>query len=193
MTCDVTITGISDAGFIVSDVYAYFDLGAGAPIAVFTFTPDPAAPGEAVTFDASLSSGLVGRVVDYHWNFGDGTTTVDTPMSYLSHTYSCTGTATATLTVTDESGQTGRTSKQLRLTPKAGLRPCSPLAAPAASFTANPATALPEQTVSFDGSGSSDPSGPISNYHWDFGDGTPTETPRPRRSPTRISAQARCL
>ena len=43
---------------------------------------------------------------------------------------------------------------------------------PNASFTRTPDTGPPPLWVNFNASGSSDPDGSISNYHWNFGDGT---------------------
>ena len=70
------------------------------PIAGFNFTPHPAAPGQAVSFDPSPSNDPDGYITGYTWNFGDGTSGVG---PYPSHTYGTAGNYTATLTVTDTS------------------------------------------------------------------------------------------
>ncbi|MEX2195138.1 MAG: PKD domain-containing protein [Thermoleophilaceae bacterium] len=48
--------------------------------------------------------------------------------------------------------------------------------APAASFTLSPPSPNTGEQVSFDGSSSADPEGPIASHTWDFGDGTPAAT-----------------
>jgi PKD repeat protein len=50
---------------------------------------------------------------------------------------------------------------------------------PTASFTVTPENPRPGQVVTFDASGSTSPNGRITNYKWDFGDGTQEETDRP--------------
>src|SRR4030043_435711 len=57
-----------------------------APIAYFTYSPSYPTPDEVITFDASASYDPDGSIVQYCWNFGDGSTiTVVNPVT--SHTY----------------------------------------------------------------------------------------------------------
>jgi DNA-binding beta-propeller fold protein YncE len=59
--------------------------------------------GRTVQLDASKSSDSDGKVVTYHWNFGDGHS-LTTSQAKVSHTYSKGGKHKVTLTVTDDSG-----------------------------------------------------------------------------------------
>ena len=100
---------------------------------------------------------------DYAWNFGDGTTgTGSTP----HHEYAAAGTYNATLTVTDNGGLTGTKTVAVEVTAPPP---------PTAFFIAN----LAFLTASFDGNGSSDVDGTITDYAWDFGDGNTGTGPTP--------------
>jgi PKD repeat protein len=97
------------------------------PTASFAAMPPEALPYDTVTFDASGSADPDGQITDYKWNFGDGTAPNDHGDDpRVEHNYQCTGTLTVTLTVTDESGQTGQTHSSYRVTPSSGIPACSP-------------------------------------------------------------------
>ncbi|MDQ3786226.1 MAG: PKD domain-containing protein [Actinomycetota bacterium] len=133
------------------------DLGGGTqpgnPTA--SFTAD--CPSLSCTFDASGSTDPDGTISSYAWDFGDGQTGTGVRPS---HTYAAAGTYTVKLTVTDDDGKTGTTSKQVQAgTPSGG--------APRAAFTVFCQWAA----CSFDGTGSTDPDGDITSYAWNFGDG----------------------
>jgi PKD repeat protein len=134
----------------------------GAPTAAFSVTSGSPAPGDDVSFDATASSPQP-SITGYTWNFGDGSTPGPpdtTPQA--DHHYAARGTYTVTLTVTTD-GQTDSTSQTITVDDP-----------PTAAFTASP-SAVPEgNQVTFDASGSSpgDSAGSITDYSWDFGDGT---------------------
>ncbi len=79
-----------------------------------SITPDPSpaaefsvtvgAAGSPTAFDASRSVTAVGTVVQYVWNFGDGSPEETTTAPTVSHTYAQGGTYTVGLTVTNSAG-----------------------------------------------------------------------------------------
>ncbi|NTW38914.1 MAG: PKD domain-containing protein, partial [Cellulomonadaceae bacterium] len=95
-----------------STVAAHYSLGATgtvadqAPTAAFT----SASSGTRTSFDASGSSDPDGTVAAYAWDFGDGQTGAGVT---AQHTYAAAGTYTVTLTVTDDRGATGATSRSV--------------------------------------------------------------------------------
>ncbi len=111
-------------------------------------------------FDASGSYDSDGRVIKYEWSYGDGETgTGKTP----HHVYRNPGTYKISLTVTDDSKTaTNKASDQLIVTVNH-----LPVADAGPDFIA-----VSEQELTFDASKSIDPDGQISEYSWDFGDGS---------------------
>ncbi|NYJ06259.1 beta strand repeat-containing protein [Petropleomorpha daqingensis] len=125
------------------------------PTASFTATPS----GLAVSVNGSASNDPGGSVASYSWGWGDGTT----PGTGVTagHTYAAGGTYTITLTVTDNGGLTGTTTRTVTVAPNTNPPPT-------AAFT----VAANGLTASVDGSGSSDPGGSIASYSWGWGDNT---------------------
>jgi glucose/arabinose dehydrogenase/PKD repeat protein len=109
-----------------------YTLGNRPPTASFTATPQSGLPPLDVTFDASASSDPDGDPIVYRFDFGDGSSTqVSTPVT--SHTYSASGTFTATLTVFDNrNGASVPATRSILV----GNRPPTPvIAIPASSAT----------------------------------------------------------
>ncbi len=144
---------------ITINVSANGDTGNRAPTAVATATPTSGSAPLAVSFNGSGSTDPDGDSLTYAWAFGDGGTAAG---ETASHTYVAGGTFTATLTVSD--GKGGSNTKALTITVQ-GNGP------PTAVVSATPTTGIAPFTVSFDGSGSTDPNNDPLTYAWNFGDG----------------------
>lgn len=124
------------------------------PTAAFT----PTVNNLSVSVNGSGSSDPDGTISSYSWNWGDGT--ANSTGATASHTYATAGSKTITLTVVDDDGTPGTTSRTVTTV--------APNTAPTASFTAS-ANGL---VVSVNGSASSDTGGSIATYSWNWGDGT---------------------
>ncbi|MBI1743683.1 PKD domain-containing protein [Candidatus Acetothermia bacterium] len=110
-----------------------------------------------VSFDGSKSSDPDGKIVEYGWDFDDGTGTGAT----TSHTYRKGGTYNVTLTVKDDKGGTATAYATITVTENQK---------PVANIVATPIQGVAPLTVQFDGSKSVDPDGTVTSYKWDFGD-----------------------
>gem|GEM_PF-4720336 len=73
-----------------------------APLDVVTVSLHTGAAPLPVNFEGSASTAVSGTIVDWQWNFGDGTTGSG---ATVTHTYTSLGNYFATLTVTDSNGR----------------------------------------------------------------------------------------
>lgn len=112
-----------------------------------------------VKLSAAGSHDPDGKIIDYHWDFGDGSTS---DRIKVEHKYKSTGKYHVTLTVTDNSNTQSAVQSI--------SRDVIVNAPPVAQFN-GPNRAAPGQTLSFDASASHDPDGRIVRYSWNFGDG----------------------
>ncbi|MBV9802339.1 MAG: PKD domain-containing protein, partial [Solirubrobacterales bacterium] len=133
-----------------------------APTSAFTQSAPAVLPGATVSFDGSTSTAAAGgSIADYSWNFGDGTTGQDGhTVATTSHTFNTPGVYTVTLTTTDDLGATAAVSHQVTVDD------------PAAAFTSAQSTGT---TESFNAAGTTDPESTITDYSWNFGDGSSTD------------------
>jgi PKD repeat protein len=138
-------------------------VNADEPQAVANLEYIAVAPGEIVYFDGSGSRPGENDIVEYHWGFGDGNMAVGL---FVEHTYTQEGLHQATLTVTD---QTGNTYTDTFLVMVRGTSPVPHMAGPA--LLAETAASGGQWSATFDASGSSDDTS-IATYIWDFGDGS---------------------
>lgn len=82
------------------------------PVAAFSFTPRRAGVGEAVSFEATMSSDPDGEVVSFLWDFGDGGT--DSGLM-VKHAYYEPGLYEVTLAVTDDDEATNKTTQIIQV------------------------------------------------------------------------------
>jgi len=138
-----------------------------APVAKFT-CPASAQMGKPIVFDANQSTVQSGNILQWNWDFGDGTYGEG---KKLEHTYDESGYYVVKLTVsTDSKTDCNKTSKQKTIN----------INAPPVAQATSDGLKRPEkddrlvgvnQIVTFNGSSSRDPDGVIASYDWDFGDG----------------------
>lgn len=84
------------------------------PIASFTASPLSGRAPLQVQFDAAASFDPDGTIISFDWETGDGATLIGFQPSY---TYSSPGTYSTILTVTDNEGTTGTTTKTIQVNP----------------------------------------------------------------------------
>lgn len=121
------------------------------PTAKATATPDAGAKPLTVSFSSAGSSDPFGKTLKYSWKFGDGgTSTAANP----THTYTASGTYTATLTVRNGT-QTGKATTTVVV----GQKP------PTASITA-PSTYSAGDTINFSGTASDPVDGTLPPYRY---------------------------
>jgi PKD repeat protein len=121
--------------------------------------PSTVQQGTGVTFDGSGSQSL-SPIVDYQWNFGDGTIVSG---SSVSHVYNKPGNFDVSLTVVAQNGLRGSARQQIR------VDDVTIAAKPVAVINA-PTSGQLGQQINFDASGST-AAGQIVSYAWNFGDG----------------------
>ncbi|MEM2568117.1 MAG: PKD domain-containing protein [Candidatus Bathyarchaeia archaeon] len=144
------------------------------PQASFVYWPATPYENQTVQFDASSSTpeGYNDAITSYKWNFGDGTPPITETDPYITHKYLNAGTYIITLNVTDSEGLWSITQKPIIILPEFG---------PTANFTWSPSNPVINENITFDASlstpGWSKTKGdysPITQYTWNFGDGTGT-------------------
>jgi PKD repeat protein len=128
------------------------------PEALFALRPAQGTAPLTVTCDGSLSYDEDGKIVEYVWDFGDGSHGLG---PVVSHTYKTGGTYRVRLQVFDEQGL----SSERETTVKVDFPP------PEASFSYVPWRPGTGELITFDASDSHSPNGEIVEYRWSFGDG----------------------
>ena len=120
------------------------------------------AENQPIVFDAGNSYDSDGEIVNYSWDFDDGTTADG---KAIEHSYSKAGIYKALLTVTDNSGTSSNTDTDEKII----IVNDRPIAVSGTNIYQT------KPYVSFDASKSKDEDGQISYYEWDVGDATKTQ------------------
>ena len=82
------------------------------PSANFSFSPAKPSVGATMSIDGSQSRDPDGTIIEYRWNFGDGTAETTTSAA-ATHRFSHVGTYNVTLTTVDSDGGEGKTAQIL--------------------------------------------------------------------------------
>ncbi|MFT7595602.1 MAG: PKD repeat protein [Paracoccaceae bacterium] len=155
----VSLTVKDNSGVINNTAIDRMRVGVNAPPVPHFSIPDrPVSVSEAALLDASMTTDADGEVLSYQWDFGDGARGEGKVVDYA---WTKAGKYTVTLTVVDDSGTTSARqtiSMQIQID-----------AAPVADT--GPDQNVTASVVLFDGSGSVDADGKVTEWIWDFGDG----------------------
>ncbi len=136
------------------------------PVANFTYS----CVQNVCTFDGRSSTDESPATLTYSWNFGSGSGSGPLP----TRTYTSPGTYTVTLTVRDENGLSGVTSRLVTIAEPAGNQPPVPVISPP-SCTA--------RTCNFSSADTEDPDvGDSFTRLWNFGDGTTSTSTSPSKT-----------
>ena len=116
-TYNVTLTVSDDAGNKATATQGV-TVGASSPgglSAAFTFSPTSPVQDTAVNFNASTSTSA-DPIVEYRWNFGDGSTTTRTSPT-VAHTFANPGTYVVTLRIKDSKDRTSTVTANVTIAP----------------------------------------------------------------------------
>lgn len=159
-TFNVTLIVEDESGVISNSSITSFNVALNYSPVANAGSDKIIAPGETVEFDASLSTDSDGIVKTYSWEFGDGAKSTGIR---VKHSYDKVGRYAVLLRVEDDSNSpcnfgTDKISVWVNSPPEVEI--------------GNDKIAAVDETVKFDGSQSFDSDGEITEYFWDFGDGT---------------------
>ncbi len=152
----VSLTVVDDSNATASCIRT-IEVENRLPHALFSFTPSNPQPEDAIYFTSECFD-EDGSIVFYNWSFGDGEySTEENPV----HVYAEKGEYLVTLVVEDNDGGRNETAVLIKVN--------SP---PIANFSWQPSMPTDIDEITFNASQSYDLDGYITNYTWDFGDGS---------------------
>ncbi len=166
-TYTATLTVTDNQGGTDTDT-ATVTIGSGGgnqpPVAEANGPYSGPAGGRGIQFSSAGSMDPDGSIVSYSWNFGDGSP--PSAQANPRHIYKAPGTYTATLTVTDDQGETDMDTATVMVGGSGNQPPVAEANGPYSGIAGG-------RAVGFSSAGSLDPDGSIVSYSWNFGDGSP--------------------
>ena len=164
---NVTLTVTDDDGASSTKVNEV-EIGNALPIPTIVFSPEEPTTADEIFFNASGSIDPDGEIVNYTWDFGDGTVGYG---AVPLHSYADNGTYNITLIVTDDRNDTASTSINIMVTN----------VPPQVTFSYQPSKPDDISQVQFTDE-SFDPDGTIVSWEWTFGDGTTSTNKNPQHT-----------
>ncbi len=160
---DVSLTA-EDAKGAVNTVVSRITLDSTNAPPIASFAPGSTSPvlGATVNFNPSGSSDPDGSLVQFDWEFGDGTSLSSTNALPIQHVFQSAGSKQVRLTVTDNDGLSSSTTADIQV--RLNAAPVAVVILPTTPVSGTPLTFSP--------SGSSDSDGFLAKYDWEMGDGT---------------------
>jgi PKD repeat protein len=144
------------------------------PEAIGTYTPINPKVGEDIAFDATQSADKSGQIIRYEWDFDDG---ISGNKAKMKHQYTDSGTYNVRLTVYGENELKSSTTIKVNVSQEAEPVPSKPAdekykaSLPQAIGIYTPINPKVHEDITFDATQSTDNSGQIIRYEWDFDDG----------------------
>ncbi len=136
------------------------------PIPILSAFPNPVLSQTLVNFFGNNSYDSDGNITKYAWDFGDGTV-ISQGTTTESHSYAKPGAYIASLTVTDNVGDSSTVNTVITVTNRN----------PVARITYTSLNVKAPGNLTFNGDTSSDPDGIISSYSWTVSNGLSATTP----------------
>ena len=137
-----------------------------SPTAILTASPNPVLSKTQVNFFGNNSFDSDGNITKYAWNFGDGTI-ISQGRTTEFHTYEKPGTYDASLTVTDNIGDSSTANLLINVTNRN----------PVARITYTTLTVKAPGSLTFNGDTSTDEDGSIASYNWSVSNTVVASTP----------------
>ena len=157
---------VTDDGNLTNSYILNIVVKNNPPVSILSASPNPVLSLLPVSFFGNNSYDTDGNITKYAWDFGDGTT-IQQGTTAETHTYSKPGSYRASLTVTDNIGDSSTANLIITVTNRN----------PVAKITYTTLTVKAPGSLTFNGDASTDLDGTIVSYNWVVSNGLTATTP----------------